>query len=129
MKSVFTISCVAAVLGIGLGAVLAYVEVPATLEHPTILEMAKSAAVDTPAQSPPKAEVPETVFEFGNIEQGTSMSHVFKIRNLGQLPLRVEVKSTTCKCTVGDLSKNEVGPNEETVPCSAPTIPLKVALT
>ncbi|MGI9429856.1 MAG: DUF1573 domain-containing protein [Bythopirellula sp.] len=114
MKSVLTISLVAAVLGFGLGAVLAYFEVPPALEHPTISEMAKSAAVESPAKSLPKAEVPETVFEFGNIEQGTSMSHVFKIRNLGQLPLRVEVKSTTCKCTVGDLSKNEVDPNEET---------------
>ncbi len=41
------------------------------------------------------------------------MSHAFKVRNVGEGPLRVEVASTTCKCTVGDLSKNEIGPGEE----------------
>ena len=114
MKSVLTFSFTAALLGLGLGAVLAYVEVPRALEHPPIPDAADSSAADSAATSFPMAEVPETVFEFGNIEQGTSMSHVFKIRNAGQLPLLVEVKSTTCKCTVGDLSKNEIGPNEET---------------
>ena len=113
MKSVLTVSIIAAVVGFGLGAVLAYVEVPSTLERPPIAATTSSPIAKSIAKSLPKAEVPETVFEFGNIEQGTSMSHVFKIRNVGQLPLRVEVKSTTCKCTVGDLSRNEIGPNEE----------------
>ena len=60
----------------------------------------------------PKAVFPETVFEFGKIEQGASMSHAFEVRNAGKLPLSVEVTSTTCKCTVGDLSNNEIAPGE-----------------
>ena len=113
MKQLLTLSLIAVILGFGLGAVLAYVEVPATLDRPVKPAASKQAAEPAKPVSMPKAEVPETVFQFGNIERGTSMSHVFKVRNVGDLPLRVEVESTTCKCTVGDLSKNEIGPNEE----------------
>jgi hypothetical protein len=117
MKSFFAITLFSALAGLGLGAAMAYVEVPHV-----------SKPLPTPQQQPnqgiqsakvagkisrPKADVPETVFEFGNIERGTSMSHVFKVRNVGELPLHVEVTSTTCKCTVGNLSKKEVPPNEE----------------
>ena len=42
------------------------------------------------------------------------MRHAFKIRNMGDGPLQVEVASTTCKCTVGDLENNKIAPNEET---------------
>ncbi len=116
MKSLLTVSLIAAVLGIGLGAGLAYVEVPPALnQQPTrpVPEKQGEQPSNAPEKSQPRAEVPETVFEFGNIERGTSMSHVFKVRNVGEAPLHVEVASTTCKCTVGNLSKKDVGPNEE----------------
>ncbi len=117
MKALLTISLIAAVLGIGLGAVLAYVEVP-KVANQSLVPPEQTKQGEQPAKTPevsaiPKAELLETVFEFGNIERGTSMSHVFKIRNVGQMPLHVEVESTTCKCTVGDLSDNDIGPNEE----------------
>jgi len=117
MKSLFSISLFAALLGLGLGAGLAYVEVPPVANQRSALPE-QSNPGEQPERTPevsslPKAELSETVFKFGNIERGTSMSHVFKIRNVGQMPLHVEVESTTCKCTVGDLSKNDIGPNEE----------------
>jgi len=117
MKSLLAITLFSALVGLGLGAGFAYFEVPQGLnQRPTPPE--QLPAGEQPTETPqdnslPKAEVPETVFDFGNIERGTSMSHVFKIRNIGKLPLLVEVASTTCKCTVGNLSKKKVGPSEE----------------
>ena len=120
MKSFITITLFSALVGLGLGAVLAYVEVPKEsnpMPMPSkpsaVPKVAEQPAKISEAKLPPQAEVPERVFEFGNIERGTSMSHVFKVRNVGKSPLFVEVASTTCKCTVGNLSKKEVGPNEE----------------
>jgi len=116
MKSLLSISFLAALVGLGLGASLAYVGVPPASgdrQTPPIPKQAEQSAQNPAGNSLPKAEVLETVFEFGNIERGTSMSHVFKIRNVGQLPLMVEVASTTCKCTVGNLSQEKLGPNEE----------------
>ena len=112
MKTLLTITVCAALVGAGFGAALAVVEV-----HPwntPTRSGERTTAASSSAQAPtPRAEVPETTFKFGQIERGTSMSHVFKIRNVGDAPLRVEVGSTTCKCTVGKLSKNEIGPHEE----------------
>ena len=117
MKSFFAITLFSALVGLGLGAVLAYVEVPQVsipLPPPQQKPNQGNQLAKVAGKIPrPKADVPETVFEFGKIERGTSMSHVFKVRNVGELPLHVEVTSTTCKCTVGNLSKKEVPPNEE----------------
>jgi len=112
MKSLPVLIVFSLLVGLGIGAVLAYVEVPATVQ----LVQSKPSEQPVAEESVlafPKAEVPETVYNFGKIERGASMTHVFKIRNVGEAPLRVDVTSTTCKCTVGDLSKNEIGPNEE----------------
>jgi len=115
MKSLLAVTVVSALLGLGLGALLAYVETPVTVPRGPAATISKQPDKLTHATKIPKAEVPELVYEFGNIERGTSMSHEFKVRNVGELPLRVKVASTTCKCTVGDLSKDEIGPDEETV--------------
>lgn len=112
MKALVLVSVIAAVLGYGLGAVVAYVEVPPTLVAKPVKQSPKTTS-SQPTSSFPKVEFPETVFEFGNIERGTSMSHAFKVSNLGDQPLKIEVESTTCKCTVGDLEDNVIGPGEE----------------
>ena len=115
MKNVIVTSLVAAGLGYALGAAWAYVEVPPVLKQDQMQakpESKPSKIPETPSFA--KAEVPETVYKFGNIERGTSMSHEFVIRNVGDQPLHVEVKSTTCKCTVGDLDDSDVPPGGET---------------
>ncbi len=113
MKTLISTILVAALLGVGLGATLAYVEVPPAANQRSS-EPSPPTTTATAPKAFPKAEMPETVFEFGKIEQGASMSHEFKIRNVGERPLRVDVASTTCKCTVGDMAENEIAPGEET---------------
>ncbi len=113
MKALFTAVVVAVILGVLLGGAVAYVEVPpALVQSPDDVLAVSSQAAEPVATA--KAELPETVFEFGNIERGTSMSHEFVIRNVGNKPLQVEVESTTCKCTVGDLADKDIEPGGET---------------
>lgn len=110
MKSVLVVVLLSALIGTGLGAALGYFEarLPASAVAPTAAKSSKSD------QGGPVAQVPETTFHFGRIERGTSMKHAFKIRNVGDAPLHLEVVNTTCKCTVGDLEKNDIPPGEET---------------
>ena len=41
------------------------------------------------------------------------MTHAFRVQNLGTRQLHIEVGSTTCKCTVGDLTANDIAPGSE----------------
>lgn len=112
MKSLLTVVLISAMAGIGLGTALGYVEarVPAGAAKPS----ASTAAKDSVPKKGAIAQVPEKIFNFGRIERGTSMKHKFKVRNTGDAPLHLEVVSTTCKCTVGDLANNDIAPGEET---------------
>ena len=115
MKSLLPLAMISALVGLGLGTVMAYVEVPSVVQRPKISTAKSSAGIEVPDNlSAPKAELAETVYDFGTMEQGTTMSHKFIVRNVGELPLKLEVESTTCKCTVGDLDKNELPANDET---------------
>ena len=46
------------------------------------------------------------------MQRGTSKSHEFVFRNTGKSPLTVRVGATSCKCTVGKVSKNRFAPGE-----------------
>lgn len=112
MKPVILIVLLAAIAGAGLGTALGYIEARLP-EQPATSPGADEAEDDRP-KTGPIAQVPEKEFNFDRIEQGASMKHAFKIRNVGDAPLKVSVLKTTCKCTVGDLAKNEIAPGEET---------------
>jgi hypothetical protein len=60
----------------------------------------------------PKAVIEETTFAFGGMQLGEERDHTFVIRNEGQAPLAVVVGPTTCQCTVGNVSKDQVEPGE-----------------
>jgi hypothetical protein len=62
-----------------------------------------------------KAEIVNgKVHDFGTMTFGSSRSHRFVIRNAGTGPLSLEVLSSTCKCTIGELEKSVLAPGEET---------------
>jgi Protein of unknown function (DUF1573) len=61
----------------------------------------------------PKVEVVEKIFQFGRMDPQTSGKHSFAVRNIGTAPLTLHVAGTTCKCTVGGVSANEVPPGEK----------------
>lgn len=37
----------------------------------------------------PKIEFPEDTFDFGNVVQNSSMTHIFKVKNAGDAPLEL----------------------------------------
>jgi hypothetical protein len=74
-----------------------------------MLSAARVAAVD-PA---PHAVVDVPVHDFGAVEQGTAVEHVFRVRNAGTAPLRVDHVKGTCACTVGVATGEAIAPGEE----------------
>jgi hypothetical protein len=113
MKTLIKIIVGSLLAGVALGAAVAYVEVrPWAIIDPGA-DASAPAAAPTPTTSPPRAEFPEKVYNFGKMERGTKMSHAFQVRNIGHQALKVNVVKTTCKCTVGDLEKDVLQPNEE----------------
>jgi len=61
-----------------------------------------TAAADRDAQQGtfPKIEFEESEFDFGTIEQGTAVEHIFKFKNTGEAPLVIVDAKSSCGCTV-----------------------------
>jgi Protein of unknown function (DUF1573) len=105
---------VAAVVGCLVGGAVAYVEVrndlPPPNELPGQLDLPANASKDSMAH----AEVPEPLFDFGTMQRGTKKSHEFVIRNIGDSPLTLRAGTTTCKCTLSQVSEEAIPPKGST---------------
>ena len=55
-----------------------------------------------------------TELDFGTMRLGTKRSHSFVFRNVGEAPVDVVYKSSSCKCTVGKLDSKTLNPGEQT---------------
>ncbi len=107
MKSLLILIGCSALVGVGVGAMLGYVEAGSVEAGPAADEKVRhetAPAPEIPTLPGPRAEVPESIFHFDRIERGTSMRHAFVIRNLGGKPLHVSFVSNTCKCTAVELA-------------------------
>ena len=54
----------------------------------------------------------ETEFDFGTINQGTAVEHVFKFTNTGEAPLVIVNAKSSCGCTVPTYPKTPVAPGD-----------------
>ncbi|MCA9190280.1 MAG: DUF1573 domain-containing protein [Planctomycetales bacterium] len=64
----------------------------------------------------PKLEVVGGIeYNFGTMQHGETLSREFEFRNIGTGPLNLEMGSSTCKCTVGELDKSILEPGESTI--------------
>lgn len=78
------------------------------------MESAIRKAKSTEAK-PGKIEVVGgTELDFGTMRLGTKRSHSFVFRNVGESPVDVVYKSSSCKCTVGKLDSKTLNPGEQT---------------
>ena len=69
--------------------------------------------IDSVSVSGPRVSIVNgEVHEFGSMEKNETKSHTFKLRNVGEKPLELELVGTTCKCTVGELGQSQVAPQE-----------------
>jgi hypothetical protein len=60
----------------------------------------------------PRATTGDRVFDFGSMAVNEEQKHKFSITNKGEGPLILEVGPSSCKCTVGSLSKKKVTSGE-----------------
>ena len=75
-------------------------------------KLAQSGITSTDAL--PQVEVVGgTDFDFGNMKRGTSRSHEFIFKNTGLAPLKLAVKNSTCKCTVGSVTEDYIAPGAQ----------------
>jgi hypothetical protein len=61
----------------------------------------------------PRLVVPVETYEFGTVERGTAVDHVFRVRNDGDAPASVLGIERTCACTVGAASARTIAPGQE----------------
>lgn len=64
------------------------------------------------ALAAPHAVVDRPIFDFGTIFQGKKINHVFVLKNNGDSMLTIGQVSTSCGCTVADVSSRSVAPGK-----------------
>ena len=78
---------------------------------------ASAAQTPAPAQSvadeKPEGPLPIAAFEttdhdFGTINEGQKVTHVYKIKNTGEAPLIIQSAQPSCGCTVPDWTKEPI---------------------
>jgi len=55
----------------------------------------------------------ETEFDFGTVDQGKAVTHVFKFKNTGSEPLVINSAKASCGCTVPSWPKEPIAPGKE----------------
>ncbi|HLF64926.1 MAG TPA: DUF1573 domain-containing protein [Saprospiraceae bacterium] len=102
----------------------------ATDETTESLATAPSSATDgstasaTPvSEGQPAVEVPtgplttlsfgETTFDFGDVDEGEMVTHIYKFTNTGKEPLVIKDAKGSCGCTVPKWPKTPIPPGEQ----------------
>jgi hypothetical protein len=89
------------------------VKSPPTATGP-IQEANKTNPFEIAKEGPhPKAELPESSFNFGEMLLGDEEFHEFVIRNTGEAPLMLAKGTSTCKCTIPTVGENAIPPGGE----------------
>jgi Protein of unknown function (DUF1573) len=84
---------------------------PAANPNPT-------ASKPVEAEVKPEGPLPILLFEemeydFGNIKEGDKVTHVYKFKNTGEVPLIIQDAKPSCGCTAPDWTKTPIPPGEE----------------
>lgn len=106
-------------IGVLVGTSMAYIDLSETSSNITALpELGDSAPTPREAAagagSGPRVQVDEPRHDFGSMQRGTSKSHGFVVKNVGNAPLTLRVGQTTCKCTLGEVTHDAVPPGGST---------------
>jgi hypothetical protein len=75
-------------------------------------KVAEAETRDANAGKFPKMIFTETEFDFGTIDQGTAVEHVFEFTNTGEAPLVIVSAKSSCGCTVPTYPKTPVAPGD-----------------
>lgn len=58
-------------------------------------------------------QLPELQHDFGTIAKNSSVTHEFKVKNIGANPLTIENVKASCGCTVPEWPKEPIAPGAE----------------
>jgi hypothetical protein len=81
-----------------------------------LLSIGYQQSVLVAGESLPRISFEKTVFDLGDVGQGTKNTCEFRFTNTGRGLLKIGKISRTCGCTVFQLDKKEYAPNESGVP-------------
>lgn len=65
------------------------------------------------AAAGPRLGITEPVADFGSVEQGTPVTHVFQLKNTGDATLHIANVKSSCGCTAAVVSESDVPPGGE----------------
>ncbi len=90
---------------------------PATTETTPAADANKAAGADAAAEADDtpktKIEFAEMTHDFGTIDEGDKVSHVFKFTNAGEEPLIINSAKGSCGCTVPEWPRDPIAPGGE----------------
>lgn len=55
----------------------------------------------------------ETIYDFGEVNEGETVAHVFRFTNTGRVPLMISNARSTCGCTVPKWPQTPIPPGEK----------------
>jgi len=106
---------VAVGMGLAMGIGWAYYRVQSAYDPKVLIHGRKAHHEPTALDQPlPKLVLEQTEYNFGILDEGVTQRHTFVFRNEGQGVLTLTAGTTTCGCTLLDLSKTEVSPGGST---------------
>jgi hypothetical protein len=87
----------------------------ATKGSETVATTDPNATTAEPVSNMPltSVEFMEESHNFGEVAEGDKVAHVFKFKNTGSNPLKVNNVKPSCGCTTPDWSKDEIAPGAE----------------
>jgi len=80
---------------------------------PEIVNNPASAGGDKESRGTPAFEFEETTFDFGTINSGDEITHVFPFTNSGDADLVIAQVKAACGCTQPEYPKDPVAPGEK----------------
>lgn len=78
----------------------------------SLFHATSTVSISAPSTTP-KANFKVNSHDFGEVLQGTSLSHTFTFKNTGSTPLVLEKVKPSCGCTAVDYTKEALKPGEE----------------
>lgn len=71
-------------------------------------------AADVKPEGPlPVIQFDQLTYDFGVIKEGDKVSHVYKLKNTGEVPLIIQDAKPSCGCTAPDWTKTPIPPGGE----------------
>lgn len=63
----------------------------------------------------PLAQALDPVYDFGDVYNGTTVKHTFRLKNAGTAPLTISAVRTSCGCTAAQPTKSNLLPGEDSL--------------